>query len=90
MVTLELDLEDSRLGPVEEGTPVAVNSEGETIRTPHVETFVCQSTVRIANGETVKLAGMSRGDGGSESKRVVQITARVLPVEEEKDTKTDH
>jgi len=77
VVTLELDVEDSRLGPEEEGVVIATDSTGETLRTPSTRTLVCESTLSIPSGETVTLAGMGRG-GESEKKRVVLVKAEVV------------
>ena len=77
VVTLEIDVEDSRLGPEEEGAVIATDSTGKTLRTPSTRTLVCESTLRIPSGETVTLAGMGR-EAESAKKRVVQVTAEVV------------
>jgi type II secretory pathway component GspD/PulD (secretin) len=78
-VTLELTVEDSRLGPAEEGIVVAIDKEGQETRTPNTETLMFQSTVCIPDGETVTLAGMTR-QAKSGKKRLILVTPRVLPV----------
>lgn len=78
-VTLKLDVEDSRVGPAEEGVPVSISKDGETIRSPNIDTLVCQTSVRIADGETLTLAGMVR-QTGSAKQRFILITPHVLPL----------
>ncbi|NLX54970.1 MAG: hypothetical protein GXY58_07650 [Planctomycetaceae bacterium] len=57
-VVMEIDAEKSKVGPEEEGIPVAISEDGTTIRSPRVETITAQSTVSVADGETVVLGGM--------------------------------
>lgn len=57
-VVMEIDAEKSKVGPEEEGIPVAVSMDGVIIRSPRVDTVTAQATVSVANGETVVLGGM--------------------------------
>ena len=80
-VALALTVEDSRLGPAEEGIVVAVDKEGQETRMPNTETLMLQTTVCIPDGETVALAGMTR-QAKSGKKRLILVTPRVLPIVE--------
>ncbi len=57
-VVMEIDAEKSKVGPEEEGIPVAVSMDGTIIRSPRVDTITAQATVSVADGETVVLGGM--------------------------------
>jgi hypothetical protein len=57
-VVMEIDAEKSKVGPEEEGIPVAVSIDGTIIRSPRVDTVTAQATVSVADGETVVLGGM--------------------------------
>ena len=76
---MEVDVEESHLGSVEEGAPLAPPKDGQTIRSPNVETLMSQATLRIPDGETVTLAGISR-QGKSGKQRFILITPHVLPI----------
>lgn len=79
VVTVQLGVDDSRLGPVEEGSPLSTSKDGVTVRTPRIELLMCQCTVRIDDGETVVLATM--GDRPKSGKqRFILVTPRVLPI----------
>ncbi len=53
----KLDAEKSDLGPIQEGIPVSI-SEGQVIRSPSIELTMAQTTVSVADGETVVLGGL--------------------------------
>jgi type II secretion system protein D len=57
MVVMEVDAENSNLGPIAEGIPVSV-SGGEIIRSPTINTTMAQTTVSAADGETIVLGGL--------------------------------
>jgi hypothetical protein len=82
-VNVQLDVVDSRYGPTDEGVIVAIPTNGEAVRSPIVENSETNSTVHIANGETVVLSGVVRTPK-TEKPRVVLVTAHVLPVGEAK------
>jgi type II secretory pathway component HofQ len=77
-IRLCIDLDDSRVGPVEEGTPVVIPSQGETVRTPNVEIFMAKTTICLHSGETIVLGGATRAPKLGK-KAVILVTARVLP-----------
>jgi type II secretory pathway component GspD/PulD (secretin) len=57
IITLEIDVEASYLGPEEEGTPVATTDQ-QVVRTPTIHTCSVQTTVALKNGQTVLIGGM--------------------------------
>ena len=82
-VTLAIDIEESRLGPPEEGAAISVSSQGETTRTPNTETLTAQTTLRIPDGQTVVLGGMARQSKSGKA-RVILVTPHVLRMSGEK------
>jgi len=60
--------------------PWFIRSEAESpspaVRTPHMETWTTQSTVRVPDGQTVVLAQASRA--ADAKKRVLLLTPHVL------------
>ncbi|MCU0960504.1 MAG: hypothetical protein MUF48_10415 [Pirellulaceae bacterium] len=68
-VVMEIDAEKSKVGPEDEGIPVALSVDGTVIRSPRVDTITAQSTVSVANGETVVLGGMISTEKESVSRR---------------------
>ena len=82
-VTMELDVEESRLGSAEEGAPLATPKDGQTIRSPIVETLMSQATVRIPDGQTITLAGVAR-QGKSGKQRFILVTPHMVPIAGEK------
>jgi len=78
-VTIAIDVEDSQLGRPEEGAILAAPKEGEPLRVPNTETFSVQATLRIPDGQTVVLGGLTRqAKPGHE--RLLLVTAHVLPI----------
>ena len=57
MVVMEIDAENSSLGPEAEGIPVSI-SAGTVIRSPAINTTNAQTTVSAADGETILLGGL--------------------------------
>ena len=57
MVVMEIDAENSSLAPEAEGIPVAI-SAGTVIRSPSINTTNAQTTVSVADGETILLGGL--------------------------------
>lgn len=76
-VALAVEVEDSRSGPIEEGTPITVPSQGEPTRVPNDEMFSTQTTVQIADGKTATVAGMGR-DPKSRKQYLLLLTPHIL------------
>jgi hypothetical protein len=58
MVVMEIDAEKSLVGPVDEGIPIAISPDGETIKSPKIDITTAQTTVSAASGETIILGGL--------------------------------
>ncbi len=52
-ITMEIDLEDSRLGAQEQGAVIATTSDGEVIRSPGVDVATMQTTICVRSGHAV-------------------------------------
>ena len=77
LVTMEIDLKKSDLGPVEEGVPVAIPKEGDPIRTPTTETLTVQTTISAASGQTVVLGGIATKSGSRRSELIMLVSPRI-------------
>jgi type II secretory pathway component GspD/PulD (secretin) len=78
VVTMQLDINDSRLAPAEEGVPIYSSNKGEVVRAPVSENLMVQATVKVADGQTVLLCDMSR-QAKNGKQRVMLVTVHVLP-----------
>ena len=52
-ITMEIDLEDSRLGPEEQGAVIATTPDGQQVRSPGIDVTTAQTTIRVRDGEAV-------------------------------------
>jgi hypothetical protein len=57
-VVMEIDAEQSKVGPEEEGIPVSISASGAVVRSPRIDTRTAQTTVAARSGETIILAGL--------------------------------
>ena len=78
VVTMEVDLEKSQIGPEAEGVPLGVDDEGNVIRSPKIETMVVQTTVKVASGRAVIIGGLALQDGDHNGELVLVVTPHVL------------
>ena len=78
-VVLTLKISDSRSGPAEEGIVIAEPKEGQPIRMPSTEQFKAETTVRLQDGKTLLLGGMTR-DGKSGKELLISVTAHIVPM----------
>ncbi len=76
-VTLEIEVNHSHLGRSEEGTPIAVSKEGETIRTPVIASISTQTRLRVPDGQTVVVSGQTPQSPPSKQ-MVMRITPHVV------------
>ena len=58
LVTMEIDLEQSNLGPADEGAPISSSRDGKETRSPEIGTTTLQTTVSAKSGQTVVLGGL--------------------------------
>lgn len=77
LVTMEVDLNKSQLGPEEEGTPISIR-EGKTTRTPAVETLKLQTTVGVRSGQTLLLAGVGSKSEARRTELIILISPRIV------------
>jgi hypothetical protein len=69
IVVMELDAENSSVGPEATGTPVSV-SNGTIIRSPAFTVTMAQTTVSVASGQTVILAGLITDSKQTDDRKV--------------------
>ena len=73
-VVAQLNIQDSRLGPQEEGTVVVTPRDGQPIRTPNTENITYQATMQLDDGQT-QIVGASTRDG---KRRQIAVTAHII------------
>jgi hypothetical protein len=78
-VNVQLNVTDLRPGPMEEGVVIAAPTNGEAVRSPIMEHSETNTTLHIANGETVVVSDVVRTPK-TDKPRVILVTAHVLPI----------
>jgi type II secretory pathway component GspD/PulD (secretin) len=73
IVALELNVQDSRTGPMEEGTPIT-SINGKVIRQPSIDILQNQTTLRLQDGQT-QTTGVVNRDGKA---RQIAVTAHII------------
>jgi hypothetical protein len=79
VVTMQLDINDSRLGPKDEGVPLYTPATGEPVRAPVTDTMTLQTTIKVANGQTLVLSSIAR-QAKNGKQRVLLVTPHVFAV----------
>lgn len=79
LVTMEIELEQSHLGPPEEGVPVHVPDEGPPTYSPGVELLTLKTTVSAASGQTVILGGITAKKEARHSELILLLSPRIVP-----------
>ncbi len=74
MVCLQLDLSDSRFGPIEEGAIIYAPASGPQVRSSAIETLQTQTTLRLQDGQPLTISGLT----SSGKTRHVTVTAHVI------------
>jgi len=77
-VSLTVSLEDSRLGPAEEGVPLAVPAKGDTIRAAPIHSFSLRTAVNVPSGRTIVLSGLVSEDGPRKRQRMILLCPRII------------
>ena len=70
LVVMDIDVENSKLGPEAEGIPIQITVTGDVIRSPRINTITAQTTVTALSGQTIVLGGLI-------SKSTVRVNRRV-------------
>jgi hypothetical protein len=77
-VVMEVNVEQSRVGPEEEGVPISIAAnKAVLIRTPEIDTAMVQSTITIPEGQSMILGSAVRR-GKSDKALVIVITPHIL------------
>ena len=77
-VTIELKVEESRLGPVDEGVPLASGEGHAEVRMPRTVTTSLETTVTAADGQTVVLGGLITKSASRRVDLVILASPRVV------------
>jgi len=81
-ITMEIDFEESRTGSSDTGVPVSVSSDGQTIRAPAVVTTKTQTTISVADGQTIVLGGLRTKSQARQSELLILLTAKIVEDED--------
>jgi hypothetical protein len=73
IVALQLSINDSRTGPIEEGTPITSIS-GRVIRQPSIDMLQNQTTLQLQDGQTQTISAISRNGKTCQ----IAVTAHIL------------
>jgi type II secretory pathway component GspD/PulD (secretin) len=77
-ITMEVDLEDSRLGDREQGAVLATMPDGEVIRSPGVDVATMQSTICVRSGQAVVLGSVVEERDGRYTEFWMIVEARLV------------
>ncbi len=75
-IALQVDAEQSQLGPEKEGIPISVAGD-KIIRTPRIETAMVQTSVTIPDGQTIILGSMPR-QAKSDREMLIIVTPHII------------
>ncbi len=78
-VVLQVNAEDSQLGPENEGVPLSATGD-KAVRSPRIDTVVVQTTVMIPDGKTIILGSIAR-QGKTDKELVIILTPHIIPPE---------
>jgi type II secretory pathway component GspD/PulD (secretin) len=73
-VAVQLSIQDSRLGPQEEGTIIYAPKDGQPVRTQNTETLSTQTTLQLQDGQTQTIGAMTRNGKA----RQIAVTAHII------------
>jgi hypothetical protein len=76
-VVLQVNLSESRPGPIDEGAVISKSNDGETIRQPVIVRALVQSTVAVPPGKTVLVASRSEA-GPRQTQTLLLVSAHVI------------
>lgn len=77
-VSLQLTLEKSQQGPIEEGVVIAELPDGEKVRSPRLESMAVRGAVTIASGQAAALAGVNTRQSARRTEFLILVSAEVL------------
>ncbi len=77
-VTMEIDIEISRVSSPEDGVAVSVMESGKIIRAPRVVTSTAQTTVTIDEGQTVVLSGLASESNSRREELLILATPEIV------------
>lgn len=78
VVTMEIDLERSELSSEEDGIPLGIDSKGNVVRSPKIETTMIQTTVKIPHSHAVLIGGLALQQGDKQGELVLVVTPHIV------------
>jgi general secretion pathway protein D len=74
LVVLELNIQDARSGPTEEGAAIATLKDGKSIRSPSTDLLSYQSTLRLQDGQPQTVSAITRNGKTCQ----ITVTAHII------------
>ncbi|MGA2796936.1 MAG: secretin N-terminal domain-containing protein [Thermoguttaceae bacterium] len=74
IVVLQININDSRSSPEEEGVPIFTPKDGQPIRSTNIENLSNQTTLRLQDGQTQTISVMTRNGKA----RQIAVTAHII------------
>lgn len=78
VVTMEIDVEKSEVGPIAQSVPAGVLDSGKVLRLPRIEGTTLQTTVSVPDGESVVLGGLTVESGAQRSRLMIVLTPHII------------
>ncbi len=74
IVVLELNIQDARSGPTDEGAVIATLKDGKSIRSPSTDLLSYQSTLRLQDGQPQTISAITRNGKTCQ----IAVTAHII------------
>ena len=78
LVAMTLDIEQSQLGPEEQGAIISKPSNGDAIRVAPTDTFTAQTTISARNGQSVVVGGLITRQQARQGELLIIVTPELL------------
>jgi len=78
IITVNVNVNASRIGSDDEGVPIWVSEKGETVAARPIHTTVWRGMVRVPDGKTVAVAKVDRDVYGRHRRLIVFLSAQVV------------
>jgi type II secretion system protein D len=73
IVVMEIDVEQSTVGPISDGIPISINANGDVINSPRYDVRNASTTVSARNGQTIAFAGLIQNRRAIDERKVPYI-----------------
>lgn len=78
LITMQIDVEKSEVGPQQEGMPVAESPGVQPMRRPRITTLTAQSTLCVPDGQTAVLGGLVSESTSRRTEMIILVVPRIV------------